>query len=240
MPLSRNPSAADLVTVGDCQRVQINWYAALAAEESGREWANHGLHWIWRPTVNELVLMFPETIRADALRRGIGQGRLLGAKSIGAWLSDGTDALPLAEAGFQRGWEPWWMTASLDCLPDPDDERVALDVDVPGYETTELLLARTRPDCCWHASARIDGRFAGTACSFLDRELAGVFDMAVWPRYRRRGLGRALLLSVCHAARQAGATAAVLNATAEGKLLYEQCGFRQIGAGITWWLHLDR
>jgi hypothetical protein len=42
---------------------------------------------------------------------------------------------------------------------------------------------------------------------------------------------------VCTAAGAAGARYAVLNATPDGKKLYETCGFRQIGEGITWWLH---
>jgi GNAT superfamily N-acetyltransferase len=80
---------------------------------------------------------------------------------------------------------------------------------------------------------------AGRAWSFLDRDLAGVFDMEVWPPFRRRGVGTALLRTVCDAARRAGARHAVLNATPLGKLLYESAGFTQIGEGITWWHHLD-
>ena len=29
----------------------------------------------------------------------------------------------------------------------------------------------------------------------------------------------------------------VLNATDEGRLIYERCGFVPVGEGITWWLH---
>jgi GNAT superfamily N-acetyltransferase len=64
--------------------------------------------------------------------------------------------------------------------------------------------------------------------------------MAVWPPFRRRGIGSALLAAVCTAAAEAGARNAVLNATPEGKLLYSTAGFTQIGAGRTWWRHLDR
>ncbi|NNG35354.1 GNAT family N-acetyltransferase [Nakamurella aerolata] len=67
------------------------------------------------------------------------------------------------------------------------------------------------------------------------RGLAGIFDRAVWPPFRRQGLGTALLSAVCRAAMQAGATRAVLNATPDGKLLYSSCGFTQIGVGDTWW-----
>lgn len=67
-------------------------------------------------------------------------------------------------------------------------------------------------------------------------DLAGIFDMAVWPSFRRRGLGTALLRAICAAA--TGARHAALNATPEGKLLYSRCGFTHIGEGTTWWLHL--
>jgi GNAT superfamily N-acetyltransferase len=104
-----------------------------------------------------------------------------------------------------------------------------------------LALTRVQPALAWYAAAhtRKTDRFAGRAWSFRDGDLAGIFDMKVWPRFQRRGIGTALLGTVCTAARQAGAKHAVLNATPEGKLLYKTCGFTQIGEGITWWHHLD-
>jgi hypothetical protein len=48
---------------------------------------------------------------------------------------------------------------------------------------------------------------------------------------------RRLRRSVCAAARAAGAGEFVLNATAEGKPVYERNGLTQIGEGISWWLH---
>jgi hypothetical protein len=47
--------------------------------------------------------------------------------------------------------------------------------------------------------------------------------------------GTALLAAVCSAAKEAGATDPALNATPEGKRLYRECGFAQIGEGVTWW-----
>jgi GNAT superfamily N-acetyltransferase len=101
-------------------------------------------------------------------------------------------------------------------------------------------MTRVRPQHTWYAAAydHPSGRFAGRAWSHVNGETAGVFDMEVWPAFQRRGLGSGLLRAVVAAAADAGADNAVLNATPEGKLLYESCGFRQIGAGITWWLNL--
>jgi GNAT superfamily N-acetyltransferase len=61
--------------------------------------------------------------------------------------------------------------------------------------------------------------------------------MAVRPPVRRHGLGTALLQTACAAVGAAWAAYAVLNATPDGKKLYETCGFPQIGESITWWLH---
>jgi GNAT superfamily N-acetyltransferase len=93
----------------------------------------------------------------------------------------------------------------------------------------------------WCAAAYTprERRLAGRAWSFLDGDLARVFDMAVWEPFRRQGYGTGLLRAVCAAARQAGAGHAILNATPVGKLLYSSCGFTQIGEGITWWNHLS-
>jgi GNAT superfamily N-acetyltransferase len=97
-----------------------------------------------------------------------------------------------------------------------------------------LLRAGTRPVGAW-LGLDDEGRFAGHAWSFVSSSgLAGIFDMAVWPPFRRRGLGTALVKAVSVAS---GAQRAILNATREGKLLYETCGFRQIGEGITYWRH---
>ncbi len=62
--------------------------------------------------------------------------------------------------------------------------------------------------------------------------------MDVWPDFQRRGLGRALLRTVCEAARAAGANRAVLNATPDGERLYSAEGFLHVGRGITYWHHL--
>ncbi|NUR63390.1 MAG: GNAT family N-acetyltransferase [Catenulispora sp.] len=107
-------------------------------------------------------------------------------------------------------------------------------------------MARREPRVAWYAAAYTQSasggrRFAGRAWSYYDGGadgVAGVFDMEVWPPFRRRGLGTGLLRTVCSAARQAGASRVVLNATDEGSLLYRTCGFTPVGEGITWWLHL--
>jgi GNAT superfamily N-acetyltransferase len=64
-----------------------------------------------------------------------------------------------------------------------------------------------------------------------------MFDVIVFERDRRRGLGRALVLAACRAARDLGVRWVTLNATPDGELLYASCGFRVLGDGRTWWRH---
>jgi GNAT superfamily N-acetyltransferase len=233
-----------MVTVADCERVQTDWFRARATELGGAAWTDGALTWTDGP--DGMNLMFPRTLTTAGVRRGVDLARDLGRDIVGAWLGTDVDPAPLAEAGFERGWAPWWMTADLAGIPPARDPRVRLEQDGLDYQgehaayRDQLALARIRPAVAWYAAAHIEGtgRFAGRAWSFLDGELAGVFDMDVWPPFQRRGIGTALLAAVCAAAREAGAQQAVLNATPEGKLLYGARGFTQIGEGITWWHHL--
>jgi GNAT superfamily N-acetyltransferase len=234
-----------VVTVADCERVQTSWFRIRAEALGGEVWTDGPLTWVDGP--DGLNLMFPRSLPADGVARGVERARRLGIGSIGVWLSVDVDAGPLAEAGFERGWSPWWMTAPIAGLGADGDPRIELQQDSVDYVgefadyRPQLALARMPVPRAWYAAAYAGGsrRFAGRAWSFLDGELAGVFDMAVWEPYRRRGLGTGLLRAVCAAAGRAGARDAVLNATPEGKRLYAECGFAEIGRGITWWLHLS-
>jgi GNAT superfamily N-acetyltransferase len=208
-----------VVTVADCERVQADWFRVRAR----RTWVEDEHLWTDGPE-DGLNLMFPGRLSADVVRRGVAYARRHDRRSVGVWLGLDTDPAMLAAEGFERGWSPWWMTADLADVGAPDDPRITLESADGGVS--------------WKATAFHEGRHAGQAWSFVDGELAGIFDMGVWPPFRRRRLGTGLLRQVCDAARSAGAKSAVLNATPEGKLLYSTCGFRQIGEGITYWLHL--
>jgi GNAT superfamily N-acetyltransferase len=188
------------------------------------------------------MLSFPDVIDATAAKRGVEFAREHDARIVGAWLSLTTDAAPLEAAGFERGWEPWWMAAPLDAIRAPDDPRAGICAEAPEYGPGGqrlLSLARGNPSRAWHAVARVDGRFAGRAWGFAAGDVAGIYDMDVWPDFQRRGLGRALLRTVCDAARAAGARRAVLNATPDGERLYSAEGFVHVGRGITYWHHLN-
>ena len=129
------------------------------------------------------------------------------------------------------------MAADTRALAPDADERVMLADEVPEYDdygTALLSLTRGRPRRFWHAVARVDGAYAGHAWAHRAAGVAGLYDVDVLPRARRRGLGRALTGVVAGAA---GARWAVLNATGQGERLYAALGFRSLGHGRTWWRH---
>ena len=230
-----------LGTVADCEINQAAWNAAIAVAGGGEVWEDDGLRWSWQAHDRHLMLNFPRAIDLAAARRGVAAALERGAWIIGAWLASDVDASALEAAGFERGWEPWWMAAALESITDPSDERVTITTDVPEYgpEGQRLLSLADAPNArAWHAAARLDGRFAGRAWAFAPGKVAGIYDMDVWPKFQRQGLGRALLRELCRSARAVGAQLAVLNATPEGERLYSVEGFVRIGVGITYWHHL--
>lgn len=232
-----------MVTVADCQRVQTSWFRLRAETCGGSHWTDGPLTWVDGPDGQNL--MFPATMSTAALVRGLERAWARRLGIVGAWLATDVDPAPLAEVGFTRGWSPWWMTADLAVPVVESDPRVCLQVSTHDYDSVDpsynavLAVARRQPGRAWYAAAYTPDshRFAGRAWSFLEGDLAGVFDMNVWPPFRRQGYGAGLLHEVCAAARRAGARHAVLNATPQGKLLYRRHGFTQIGEGTTWWYH---
>jgi ribosomal protein S18 acetylase RimI-like enzyme len=230
-----------VATVLDCELNQAAWNAAVAVAGGGDVWEDEGLRWAWQPHSRHLMLNFPDHVGAAAAGRGVDAARSRGACVVGAWLAADVDPSALLSAGFERGWEPWWMSAHINEIAEPDDLRVAVTTDVPEYRAGGrrlLSLAAGAEARAWHAVARQDGRFAGRAWAFAPARTAGIYDMDVVPAFQRRGLGRALLRAVCAAARVAGAHTAVLNATPDGARLYRSEGFVRVGTGITYWHHL--
>jgi hypothetical protein len=68
------------------------------------------------------------------------------------------------------------------------------------------------------------------------RPVAGVYNVAVAPAWRRRGIATAITIRLLHLARDQGAIGACLNATPDGQRVYQKLGFREAGHGQTWFL----
>jgi len=140
-------------TVSDCERVQTHWYVRRAREAGGEVRTDGPLTWTDGPDGQNL--MFPKQLTTAAVRRGADRARDLGRPIVGAWLGLDVDPTPLAEAGFERGWSPWWMTASLADVAGPADPRVELQQESSDYGGEhaaygeQLALTRHDPAFAW-------------------------------------------------------------------------------------------
>jgi hypothetical protein len=77
----------------------------------GEVWDQAGLRWTWQAHNRHPMLRFPQAIDAAAAQQGVTVARDRGACIVGAGLAGDVDASGLKAAGFERGWQPWWMTA---------------------------------------------------------------------------------------------------------------------------------
>jgi GNAT superfamily N-acetyltransferase len=210
-----------VIGIRDCEAAQTAWFRAKATA-NGRAWSDQGHDWFWIAEDRHVHLLFPTSLDAAAIARGVHEARRTRA-TVGAWLAPETDAQVLADAGFEHGWQPWWMVAELASVTAADDPRVTVEVSTPTL---------------WRAVAREGRKSFGVATAHLGSpSTAGIFDMGVYPKWQRQGVGSALLSTVCAAAADAGASYAALNATPEGERLYSRRGFTRVGEGETWWLH---
>lgn len=77
-----------------------------------------------------------------------------------------------------------------------------------------------------------DGEVAGVGSGIVYGKLGFVGNMVVGERHRRRGVGSAILESVTGFLERAGCTTLELNATSDGRPLYERHGFRTVGTSL--------
>jgi GNAT superfamily N-acetyltransferase len=218
------------------------WMRARALATGGAIRRHGHLRWYAEGLGGEISLGFPKAVSQPALSAALADARACRSRSIACWATglEDVDALwaRLEPAGFEWGWKPHWMALDPAGLPAAEpDPRVSLVTSVREYDAYGSALLTLTRGRCWHAEARVDGRHVGHAWSFLHGDEAGVYDMDVYPPWQRQGLGRALTLAVCGAARDAGARLITLNATDAGERLYSTVGFEPAGWGQTWWWH---
>ncbi len=161
---------------------------------------------------------------------------------------DGDIDLAMLAQGYRVGFEPWWMTRDLTTpIAEPTHEvSLATDRDIdqlPGsdvpyimrdqLESTRRLVSNGHREVVWLV-ARINNQLVGQAIINIVGGHAGLFNVGVSGRFRRRGIGTSLSLAAMHAARERGATTMNLNSTPMGEAIYARAGFRRIGTGQTW------
>jgi len=74
----------------------------------------------------------------------------------------------------------------------------------------------------------MDDEPVGVSSVFVDGAVAGVYNVAALPSYRRRGIGEAMTWRSVARGGEAGCTVAVLEASEMGKPMYERMGFRVV------------
>jgi GNAT superfamily N-acetyltransferase len=155
----------------------------------------------------------------------------------------------LLARGFQDGWRPCWMAMALGPMKQeiPAQLQIVADNYLSLYHLKEIpytgdrgavspILMKDHPRQTAQFIGLLNGKIVGhSSVFFTEGELgvAGIYDVAVAPSARGRGIGKALVRASCIYARGQGHRYAVLNAT--GRRIYEQVGFRHIGDGHTWW-----
>lgn len=155
--------------------------------------------------------------------------------------------LDLLAQGFRSGFEPWWMTRDLSApinapthaislVSDSDIEHLA-DSTIPYIVQVQLPLMRdlvhSTTDVRWLV-AHSGNMVIGQTILNITGDHAGIFNVGVDGRYRRRGIGTSLTNAALLLAREAGVTSVNLNSTGMGEHVYQQSGFRRIGEGMTW------
>lgn len=238
-----------MVTIAQCQRLQTAWSAALASATGGKTFSTHGTTWVWLPARRELMMMFPETVSANAVRPALAEGTRLGASAVRVWLNGAVNGVELGSLGFTPSWQPWWMAAPAAPVVRESDDDAVLATAVPDYSgplEQELKVVRLQPAQAWHAVTRDSqaGNITGAAYSFYPsgvlglRNLGGIFNLEVLPQYRRHGLASALLSATARAAGDAGAVDLSVNANPEGYEFFSRRGFTLLGRGRTYSLRL--
>lgn len=87
-----------------------------------------------------------------------------------------------------------------------------------------------------HFLARRQGEPCAVSTLLHAEHGAGIYHVTTLPRYRGRGLGKALTLAAMQSARKAGHWQSILFATPSGFPLYEQLGFQTASTvdGFVW------
>jgi len=233
-----------------------------AATLGGTILSSGGLTWTQVGSVAGSMIPFPDLTDDSAgehLDRLIASYLQSPPKGAGVWSLDPPQpsdlGVRLLARGFQPGWRPCWMALDLFRMP-PDysapkgltitlDNRSSLR-DVSNLPYASVIIPSLPGDQagCWaRFVARSRGKVLAHSVVFLttgEKGAAGIYHVGVVPKARGKGIGKAVTAAACQYAREKGYRYAVLNATGEGRRIYEQMGFTHLGDGRTWWLITER
>jgi len=242
----------------------IELFALNAITQGGEVQTRDGLTWAFRPDAGSVMVTFP-CIKAETAREQLDEMmnwfRSHNVKHAGVWSLDppqtaNLNVLLLAR-GFQPGWHPTWMALDLDKIktdhPGPPNLKIFADNDISiqhiknlPYSNDGALsmpLMKAHPDKAQRFIALLNGDIVGQASVLLTTGpygAAGIYGVGVLPRIRNKGIGKAVTIAACLYAKEKGYRYAILNATGDGRRIYEQIGFEWISDGHSWWIVNDR
>ena len=191
----------------------------------------------------------PSWRRAVQLYKATGQGMFV---SFGPSTTADNLREIIRRDGFRCSYHVPFMHLDLDRLRDfPHLPGVSVEL-VTDFEifrkqehpwigklNTRIQKARFRfvreqaqaesPDL-WQFVARADeGRIVGSSLLFRHENEGAIFDVAVHPDFRRRGIGTQLMTATCRFAQSLGLRELGLSASRRGVGLYEKVGFIEVG-----------
>ncbi len=97
-----------------------------------------------------------------------------------------------------------------------------------------LFLADAHRNTVWHFSAVVEGEPVGETTLLTSGGTAGLYDVEVIEKFRRRGIGSALIHAALRHARSLGYAHVVLGATRSGSPVYTRLGFREL-CNLSFW-----
>lgn len=160
-------------------------------------------------------------IEAVLARRGL----LGGAKNPGMHLDLTSTTLPATDADIRR-------------CSSPDEHRAATATFLTGFELSLDLLddfdhmlqsvPTTSDQQVTVLHAFVDDEPAGTGMVAAIGGVAGLYNIAVLPQARNKGLGAAITLELLRAGANAGCAEAILHASAMGFPVYRSLGFETV------------
>ena len=234
------------------------WFNMNATNIGGELHRTDGVK--WTESVEEIVICFPrlKAENADSVLNEIVSKRW-SARIPKASCWTFSDAQPrdlgarLMARGFEQGWKPHIMAMDFRNLPKSSILPEGLEIkvedaaewnidDLPYYgrgDSKKLQrLSSLSPRRFWLFGAWLDGEIAGQSIVFLTTGAygaAGVYNVGVRPKFRRRGVATALMTAICRHSQSLGCNYALLNSAADE--FYDSIGFESQGWGQTWWMH---